>query len=140
MVMLMNYLDKLLILRNKMGYKLFLDDVRLPTRVYPNDGDWVVVRSFDEFVNTITRRGLPHTISFDHDLSDEHYDPAIWRDGNPVPYDSYTEKTGLHCAQWLAERHYDLRGVDIRVHSANPVGAENIRKFILSWNKFLNDN
>ena len=61
--------------------KLFLDDVRVPYDVfrmninplYENDSDWVIVRSYYEFVNYIEKFGLPMYISFDHDLSYDAY-------------------------------------------------------------------
>ena len=47
--------------------KLYLDDIRKPT-----DSKWIVVKNFDEFVDTITKHGLKNfsTISLDHDLED----------------------------------------------------------------------
>ena len=61
--------------------RLFLDDVRVPYDVfrmyinplYENDSDWVIVRNYYEFVNYITKFGRPDFISFDHDLSYDHY-------------------------------------------------------------------
>jgi len=122
-------------------YKLFLDDERIPRTIYPEDPvGWVVIRSYSEFVKIIEGTGLPKILSFDHDLAEEHYDPAIWRDGNPVPYDTYKEKTGYDCAKWLISKEHDLRNIDIRVHSYNPVGAKNIRMLLENWNKHLNKN
>lgn len=95
-------------------YKLYLDDERIPFF----DG-WVIVRNFDDFKSTIIEKGLPAEFSFDHDLGDE------------VP-------TGYDCVKWLIhEMKYDLRKVDINVHSANSVGKDNILGLIRSWNKFL---
>ena len=75
-------------------YNLFLDDIRDPKNMIPGmevlykDGmlihrnnpdnfyykhDWVVVRSYNEFVDYITKNGLPKLVSFDHDLAPEHY-------------------------------------------------------------------
>lgn len=121
-------------------YKLFLDDFRQPEDIHGTDGpNWTLVTSYDEFVETITERGLPRAISFDHDLSHEHYDPIHWRDGVPIDYNTYEEKTGYDCAKWLIENEYDLRPVFITVHSANPVGADNIRGLITSWIKHLSE-
>lgn len=95
-------------------YKLYLDDERIPFF----DG-WIIVRNFEDFKNTILEKGLPKEISFDHDLGDE------------VP-------TGYDCVKWLVNHmKYDLRKVDINVHSANSVGKQNIEGLIRSWNKFL---
>ncbi len=63
-----------------MSYNLFLDDFRMPADVvlympkcaYYTDREWVIVRSYDEFVKTIEEMGIPQAVSFDHDLADEH--------------------------------------------------------------------
>jgi hypothetical protein len=47
---------------------LYLDDERTPF-----DSRIDVVRNFDGFVAYITTKGVPDLISFDHDLSSEHY-------------------------------------------------------------------
>jgi len=46
---------------------LYLDDVRVPT-----EGDWQVVRSYDEFISHIHLHGLENyeLISLDHDLGE----------------------------------------------------------------------
>jgi hypothetical protein len=96
-----------------MSYRLFLDDVRDPTWVYPDEdpSTYVVCRSFDEAVAVCEARGCPSFVSFDHDL------------GEDVP-------TGMDFARWLVER--DLQhaffpeNFSWRVHSANPIGAANI--------------
>jgi acyl CoA:acetate/3-ketoacid CoA transferase alpha subunit len=56
-----------------MEYKLFLDDLRTVQMVYANaqDGDFVVVRTYEAFVQCITDRGLPEFISFDNDLGED---------------------------------------------------------------------
>ena len=47
--------------------KIYLDDVRTPV-----DKEWIVVRSYDEFVEKINEIGLENIelISLDHDLGD----------------------------------------------------------------------
>jgi hypothetical protein len=87
--------------------KLFLDDVREAP-----DDTWMVVRSFDEFTAWIKRWGVPDVISFDHDL------------GFAVP-------TGMDCAKWIVDQGLLLK--EFRVHSANPVGKENIEKLLTNW-------
>lgn len=125
-----------------MSYRLFLDDERIPQQVKWVEiplGPWVVVRSYDEFVNTIKQLGLPEHISFDHDLSFEHYPLAHPNGGlhlkSPIDYDSYKEKTGMHCAKWLVEFCLDnrLKCPNFTVHSMNPVGARNIRSYLQSF-------
>lgn len=130
--------------------KLFLDDIRKPTDVkvayhngayeeFPSLFSWEIVRSYEEFVGFIKKNGLPTVISFDHDLSWEHYPkegPIVegdWRTGKiKLPYDSYKEKTGYHAAQWLVEYCLE-RGLDLPesyVHSFNPVGRQNIIDYL----------
>jgi hypothetical protein len=47
--------------------KIYLDDVRTPV-----DNDWIVVRSYDEFVEKVNEIGLENIelISLNHDLGD----------------------------------------------------------------------
>lgn len=59
---------------------LFLDDIRVPLDTYTYthktifaEKNWEIVRSYTEFIEWITKNGLPYFISFDHDLSDVHH-------------------------------------------------------------------
>jgi hypothetical protein len=118
-------------------YSLFLDDERQPksvTWVKLPLVDWVIVRNYDEFVKVVTERGLPNVVSFDHDLSFEHYpfnanDVGEMRN---IPYQIYNEKTGYHVVKWLIEycRERTLKFPTYYVHSMNPVGRANIRNAI----------
>ena len=108
---------------------LYLDDCRTPR---PNHWfNWVVVRSYQDFVSYIRAQGVPKFMSFDHDLADEHVGQACYNDLNGIEEFNYslcTEKTGYHCAQWLREYclDNDIPMPHFTVHSANPCGAENI--------------
>ncbi len=96
--------------------KLYLDDIRNPK----SDG-WTVVRNYEEFVQSIDQNGLPDEISFDHDLGED-------------------VKTGYDCAKWLCEYCW-MNGIPIppyNVHSANPVGRDNIIGTLKSYEKKLN--
>jgi hypothetical protein len=101
---------------------LYLDDMRTPRGNYYHN--WIIVRSYQEFVDWIESNGLPEFITLDHDLCDE----AIYADWNVVSYDDLTEKTGYCAARWLVDYCLDnnLNCPEFTVHSANPVGAENI--------------
>lgn len=116
-----------------MSYNLFLDDVRMPYEVgnyinpvalrpYFRKYNWAIVRSYDEFIKQIKENGMPHVVSFDHDLADEHYAPET-QDHH------YKEKTGYDCAKWIIEyakqNKIDLPKM-ILCHSMNPIGKENI--------------
>jgi hypothetical protein len=137
-----------------MKYNLFLDDRRTPTsdpRVLKKNSvyqtlEWVVVRSYDEFTQHITKFGLPSVVSFDHDLSDEHVKYYFEHGGheNPPTYEeqeyiTFKEKTGKQCADWLVQYCIDnqLRLPLYYVHSANGPGSENIKSSIETAKKYL---
>lgn len=128
---------------------LFLDDIRHPKHtfmsymygrdmdasIYPKN-DWDVVRNYDEFVTWVMTNGVPDVVSFDHDLADEHYAPYDVKD----IYDEWSstqnfkENTGLDCVKWLVEYCHEnnVPFPVYYVHSANPVGAENMSSYIKS--------
>ena len=86
--------------------KLFVDDLRMPV-----GSDWVIVRSSEEAINWLRKNGMPDLISFDHDLGGED--------------------TAIKIVNWIIERVLDEclffhDGFEYTVHSANPVGRENI--------------
>jgi hypothetical protein len=99
---------------------LYLDDMRVPG--IPTMG---LVKNYDEFVAYIKANGVPDLISFDHDLSIEHYPLFENNPGMTIPYDSYREKTGLHCARYLIENQLPVKYWN--VHSMNVTGSDNIR-------------
>lgn len=119
------------------SFFLFLDDIRDPSWIhhpdFPKkpDSDWVIARSFQEFVSVIEERGLPDFISFDHDLADYE------ADGSENP-NAHLEKTGHDCAKWLIDYCLDWGVLPPRyfVHSQNPVGAENIRGLIDGYRSY----
>lgn len=119
---------------NSLGRKLYLDDIRFPSTTYPETPDcqWMLVRSYEEFVANITKHGLPQFMSFDHDLADEHYYKSADTTG-------FKEKTGFDCAKWLVE--YCLAGnfqlPPFKVHSMNPVGKENIEGLLNPFARFM---
>jgi len=125
-----------------MSYYLFLDDVRDPNKFLKSIRTWVIARDYKEFVNIITRDGLPEFISFDHDLAFEHYplnDPQ--QNGTTIPYNDYTEKTGYHCAKWLIEYCMDIKKPlpKFQVHSMNSVGSANIKQLLNRFNEVRDD-
>ena len=88
--------------------KLFIDDLRQPP-----DETWVVVRSSAEAIAWFLNHGCPDEISFDHDLGGED--------------------TAMRVVHWMIETDMDAGGAFIpanfsfTVHSANPVGRENLK-------------
>jgi len=121
------------------NYNLFLDDLRIPTHVtwvnVPKDQHYSVVRNYQEFVDIITLRGLPKFVCYDHDLNDVHYGHGL--QGDDIPYDSYTEKTGYDAAKWLVDycMKTSVKHPPYVVHSMNPIGKCNIESYIESYNK-----
>jgi len=102
--------------------KLYLDDIR-------NIGDdWIIVRSYDEFVEFITNNDMPEIISFDHDLGLETINNVV------------VEKNGYDACKWLVEYCADneLKLPDWQIHSANPVGRKNINMYFINAKKHLN--
>lgn len=97
-------------------WKLYLDDIR-----FPDDSTYIIARTVEEAQQLIQKYGVPDFISFDHDLG---VDDA----GNLLP-------SGYDFAKWLVEMDMDgelelPEEFDFRVHSMNPVGAENIRAYL----------
>ncbi len=126
-----------------MIYNLFLDDNRFPGDVYGYthkpiylEKTWKIVRNYDEFVESIESDGIPDIISFDHDLSMEHY--GVHDNLTQDEYDLYTEKTGYHCAIWLLEYCMDNKlelPKIILVHSMNIPGSQNIMSLFNTYKK-----
>jgi hypothetical protein len=112
---------------------IYLDDVRTP-----NDESWVVVRNYDEFVNTITEIGLENIelISLDHDLGDTammEWHTNVARNFT-LNYDNIKEKTGMDCTKWLVEQWMNGAPVcKVNVHSANAIGSANMMGYINNY-------
>ena len=99
--------------------KMFLDDIRVPK----NDYD-VIVRSFEEAVNFVKENGIPTFISFDHDLGCDEM-------GNIL-------KSGYDFAKWLVDM--DIENIykfpdnfNFDIHSANPIGKNNIKAILNNY-------
>ena len=118
---------------------IYLDDVRTPTQAVGDDNQsWVVVRSYDEFVEKVNEIGLDNiqSISLDHDLGDSAM--SEWKNNvyhnYKLDYDNITEKTGYDCAKWLVEQWMDDKPVvTVMTHSANAIGSANIMGYINNY-------
>jgi len=97
-------------MRKNAMWKLFLDDVRNPTE----DG-FTTARSSAQAIFFVRYAGLPTFISFDHDLGQE--DDA------------------MRFIDFMIEEYYDEDVPDYQVHSANPVGRDNIVAKMESWKR-----
>ena len=98
-------------------------------------GPWCIVRSFNAAVDWVQKNGFPNVISFDHDLGYEEFDTD--ENGKIIVTVADTEKNGYDFAKFLVE--YDLStstmpdNFTFTVHSMNPIGAENIRKYLENY-------
>ena len=96
--------------------KIFLDDIRNPK----TDG-WQIIRTASKCINILNIYGHKVTeISFDHDLGDDE-------DG-----------TGYDVAKWIEEQCFmgNWKCPKWNVHSANPVGEENIHKAMINAERY----
>ena len=99
--------------------KMFLDDIREPKNNYD-----VIVRSFEEAINFVKENGIPTYISFDHDLGCDEI-------GNIL-------KSGYDFAKWLVDMdieniHKFPNNFTFDIHSANPIGKNNIKSILNNY-------
>ena len=87
-------------------YKLFIDDIR----PRPSN-DWIVARSSKEAIEIIQSKGLPDSISFDHDLGGDDKATSVIREITEMLLDN--EIVMNPSFRFL-------------VHSDNPTGKDNI--------------
>lgn len=108
--------------------KIFLDDEREP----PGD-DWVVCRNVAEFSKAIDN-DWPDVISFDHDLSLNKL--TFVSEMCERTYEGI-EDTGMSAVKLLIDCHINLPPwayfPECRFHTANPVGKENMRSYVMSY-------
>lgn len=107
---------------NSMKWKLYLDDIRTP-----KDPTFVISRTVKDAQNLVLTCGVPMFISFDHDLGMDN-------ERNVLP-------SGYDFTKWLVEM--DMDGIIsipkefmFTVHSANPIGSENIRVYLCNYLAF----
>lgn len=117
--------------------KLYLDDIRIPQ----TEG-WDIVRNYDDFVSWIKKNGLPEEVSFDHDLGEDVAKTKVEAglSKRKARKQKKETKSGYDAAKWLGEYCID-NGLPIpkwNVHSANPVGKENIEAYLSNIEKHLN--
>ncbi len=108
-----------------MKWKLWLDDLRNPSVECPEITDFIWCRDCDQAMYYVKMWGPPFFMALDHDL------------GVPVPRYAISgpgaaPETVMKFLRWL-ERNYPDSCPDYRIHSANPVGQENIQSFMESW-------
>lgn len=117
-----------------MTYSLFIDDERMPTDVswapaqqlilYHSE-IWTIARNFAQVAKIVKEKGMPKRISFDHDLGEG-------------------EATGYDIARYLVDLDIDREfkfphDFEFWVHSMNPVGRENIHRYLSNYMIYKND-
>jgi len=134
-----------------MKYKIYLDDLRTPV-----DNEWVIVRSYDEFVSKINEIGLENIelISLDHDLGNSATE-EYFNNVSPnyiLNYENIKEKTGYDASKFIVSLFYQKNEDRVNmgrsekkrqpfifpkvyVHSHNPIGSHNICGWINNFFK-----
>lgn len=94
--------------------RLWVDDERPIPKNYSEE--WTRAHSFHEAIMKLELMDICE-VSLDHDIASFY---------------GYTEMNGVHIVQWMIQRKMDGYEVPsiIHVHSANPIGADNMRKLI----------
>lgn len=111
-----------------MGWYLYIDDERTPNprNAGKYHSQFVVARTAGRVKELFDELGPPSFISFDHDLGTD-------------------DLNGCDIAHWIVD--CDIDGIhslpenfEFQVHSANPVGAENIRGLLANYLDFKKGN
>jgi len=100
---------------------IFLDDERIPadvTWIKLEDVDWVIIRSYEDFVSWLQNRGIPTRLSMDHDLG--------------------TDKTGQDCLRYLLDKVEEMQSEIpfITFHTQNIVGKKNMEYLYKNYKRF----
>lgn len=95
--------------------KLFIDDIR-------NKDGWEIARSSLEAISFIKANGIPSVISFDHDLGGDDTSMVFINEMITLVLDAELKLPS---------------NFSYIVHSANPVGAENIKSKMDSFLRFI---
>ena len=104
------------------SWKMFVDDIRNP---FDNE-DWVIARTSFEAISEVKQRGnMPTHLALDHDLGGDDTVMIFLRD----LYRFWEEKLGAK-KELIPE---------YTVHSANPIGVENIKSFMNSWKRSVSE-
>jgi hypothetical protein len=99
---------------------VFLDDIR------PCPNGWTPARTYDEAIELL-KSGRVVGMSFDHDLG---------------LVTEFGEKTGYDVLKWIEEQvimHDFCPPIEMTIHSANPVGHQNMRRAIESIRRYTQD-
>lgn len=110
---------------------IFLDDERDVKDAfwmnYPTNVDWIVVRTFNEFVNVVrSNQDKEYFVSFDHDLQD--FSAMNGR-----------ELTGYDCVKFLVDfcMQYGRVLPEAFYHTQNPIGKTNMECYMNNAAEFM---
>lgn len=102
---------------------LWIDDIRDPEKYLNLDKSYIILwaRSYDSAKRYIDLY-RPDVVDFDHDLGEE--------------------KTGYDVAKYIVHQCMENKSnlPEYKIHSANPVGRENIDKLLQNYMKFISNN
>lgn len=135
----------------ELNFNLFLDDWREPVlcatymhrrgvdcRIYHED--FIIVRSYGQFIKTILEKGLPKFVSFDYDLAD------VEELKETLPVDEWFDiindrnYNGLDCAHFMIKfcTEKNLSFPKYAIHSDNVDGGRKELEKIIS--EYVNKN
>lgn len=98
-------------------WKLWLDDLcEEPGSGRLTPEGWLGAKCVSEAMRLVNEHGSPILMSLDHDLGDQ---------------------TTMDFLKSWTKKYTNIPFPEYRIHSANPIGALNIKAFIDSWNKSL---
>ncbi len=97
---------------------LWLDDLRPVPQDTSEEYEWV--KNFYEFQKWIVENGMPDVLDLDHDLG-----------GDKTGYDCLKFCLGMHSADKTQKLP------ELRIHSSNPVGSENMLYYYRNYSKVL---
>ena len=113
------------------GWKLWLDDQChdpfAPERHAPKG--FIAAASFGEAVDQVLLRGLPDMMDLDHDLGAD-------ADGTPRDAMEFLRWLEDQANSWMDELDTAFTPPPKwNIHSANPVGRDNMESFLKDWEK-----
>lgn len=110
-----------------MYYNLFLDDKRSVKDVFWMElppYEWIIIRSYEDFIKILKQNGPPNFVTFDIDLCDEHYQDTNTQEWLIKHYTGqFKTKDGIHCLMALICicREKEWKFPEIACHSLNGV-------------------
>ena len=105
--------------QNRITYRLFLDDIRNPRyfgALHPEDTTPLLwARDVEQATAYVKGYGMPVTMYLDHDLGEQ--------------------ETTMDFLKWCQQAYPNDPPRDVRYLTANPIGEQNMRAFISSWQR-----